>query len=294
MAALVARDDESLARYREIVGGAVDVMIGRGLPQAGAIELEHEPKEQMGDYAMVRGLVQYPAKGEEVPILVLGPGPEPWNNEVVIWVDAAGKQALFDEGGKPRPAVKQLLAAGMAVVGVDLFGQGEFTADGKPIAKARLDPKRAGYAGYTYGYNHPVFSKRVHDLLSLVALARSVRTVEKVHLVGLHGAGHWVAAARAQAGKAVDRAVVDTDGFRFANLTDFADPDFLPGGAKYLDLPGMLALSAPGELWVAGEGPRPPAVVLAAYQAAGALANLTVVEGEKSLRDSAAVEWLLR
>ena len=33
------------------------------------------------------------------------------------------------------------------------------------------------------------------------------------------------------------------------------DLNFLPGGAKYGDLPGMLALGAPGELWLAGEGP---------------------------------------
>jgi len=296
MAGLVPRDAESLARYREIVGGAVDVMIGRGLPEAGAIELEHQPKEELGDYAMVRGLVQYPAKGEEVPIVVLGPGPQPWNKQVVIWVDAAGKAALFDEGGKPKPAVRKLLSTGTAVVGIDLFGQGEFTADGKPIDKARLDPneKRHHYAGYTYGYNHPVFSKRVHDILSLVGLARSVRTVEKVHLVGLGGAGHWVAAARAQAGRAVDRAVVDTAGFRFANLTDFTDPDFLPGGAKYLDLPGILALSAPGDLWLAGEGPEAPPVVAATYRAAGCADKLVVCDAEKPERESAALEWLVR
>jgi len=296
MAALLPSDAESLARFRQVVGGAVDVMIGRGLPRPDAIKVQHDPKEQMDDYAMVRGLVRYPDQGEEVPIIALGPNE--WNHQVVLWIDATGKQALFDQGGKPRAAVKKLLTAGMAVVGIDLFGQGEFTADGKPIAKARLAQNGrgnwAGYAGYTFGYNHPVFSKRVHDVLSLVALARSVESVEKVHLVGLAGAGHWVAAARAQAGKAVDRAVVDTGGFRFAKLTAFDDPDFLPGGAKYLDLPGMLALSAPGELWLAGEGPQAPAVVTAAYQAAGSPDNLTVANPEPAARESAAVEWLLR
>ena len=296
MAALLPSDADTLARYRRIVGGAVDVMIGRGLPRPGAIKLEHDPREEMGDYAMVRGLVRYPDQGEEVPIVVLGPNG--WNKQLVIWIDATGKQALVDQAGKPKTAVKKLLAAGMAVVGIDLFGQGEFTADGKPIAKARLAQggrgNWAGYAGYTFGYNHPVFSKRVHDVLSLVALARSVQSVEKVHLVGLAGAGHWVAAARAQAGQAVDRAVVDTGGFRFAKLTAFDDPDFLPGGAKYLDLPGMLALSAPGELWLAGEGPQPPAVVAAAYQAAGRPDKLTVFDGEKPDAQSAALDWLLR
>lgn len=34
---------------------------------------------------------------------------------------------------------------------------------------------------------------------------------------------------------------------------DLRSPDFLPGGAKYGDLPGMLAAGEPGTLWLAGE-----------------------------------------
>ena len=78
----------------------------------------------------------------------------------------------------------------------------------------------------------------------------------------------------AQAGAAVVLAVIDTAGFRFAKLTEVDDPDFLPGGAKYFDLPGMLALSAPHALRVDGEGPELPDVVRAAYRAAGAEKNL--------------------
>jgi len=294
MAALVPTDADSLARYREIVGGAVDVMIGRGLSGAAAVTAEHQPKEETDEYVMMRGLVRQTEMGEEVPAIALAPKQD-WNRRLVIWIDPMGKQALFDQGGKPRPAVRRLLSAGMVVVGVDLFGQGEFTADGTPLAKARLDPKRTNYAGYTYGYNHPVFSQRVHDILTLVSLAKNRdKPAERVYVVGLNGAGHWVAAARAQAGKAVDRAVVDTDGFRFAKLTAFDDPDFLPGAAKYLDLPGIMALSAPGELWLAGEGPEPPAVVAAAYKAAGSPDKLTLFDGEPAARESAAVEWLLR
>ena len=110
------------------------------------------------------------------------------------------------------------------------------------------------YAGYTFGYNRSLFAQRVHDLLSLVAYAGSGKpAAERVDMVGLGGAGHWVAAARAVAGKAIDRAAIDTAGFRFANLKAIDDPDFLPGGAKYDDLPGMIALSAPCPLWLAGE-----------------------------------------
>lgn len=227
-------------------------------------------------------------------MVALGPADQKkWNKRAVIWIDKSGKRSLFDEKGDPKPAILRLVAAGMAVIGVDLIGQGEFTPHDKPAAEARLVDK--GYAGYTFGYNHPMFSQRVHDVLTLVSLARNVdEPAEKVYLVGLDGAGHWVAAACAQAGDAVDGAVIDTGGFRFAKLTAIDDPDFLPGGAKYGDLPGIIALAAPKKLWLAGEGAEAPAIVAAAYQAAGKAENLTVFAGKEKDREAAAIEWLLR
>ena len=72
--------------------------------------------------------------------------------------------------------------------------------------------------------------------------------------------GPIVAAARAVAGNGIDRAAMDTGGFRFGRQTDFRDPQFLPGGAQYLDLPGLRALAAPQPLRLAGEGARPELV----------------------------------
>lgn len=294
MEALIPNDAASLAKYREAIGGAVDVMIGRGLPEPGAVKAAERKEEDRGDSVLIKQLIRYPAEQEEVPCLELRP--KSWNRRAVVWVHPQGKQGLFDEDGQARPAVKRLLAAGVAVVGLDLFGQGEFTADGKPIAKPRINGSGRGswaeYAGYTFGYNHPVFAQRVHDILSAVALLKS-EGAQSVDLVGLEGAGRWVAAAKAQAGDAVGRTVADTDGFRFANLGAFDDPDFLPGGAKYLDLPGMVALGAPGPLWLSDGAPEAPAVVAAAYGAAGKPENVTVFQGQPAEEIDAAVKWLL-
>ncbi len=76
------------------------------------------------------------------------------------------------------------------------------------------------------------------------------------------------AAALAQSNGTVDRAILETRGFRFANLPAVDDVNFLPGGAKYHDLPGLLALAAPIPLHLIGEKER-PAVTQAAYTAAG-------------------------
>ena len=145
--------------------------------------------------------------------------------------------------------MQKLLDHGYAVLSADLIGQGEFTG-GRALTKGRMvlshdaQPQEGWgrYAGYTYGYNRPLFAQRVQDLLSLVAFAGGGEAaVGRVDVIGLGGAGHWVAAARAIAGKAIRHAAIDTAGFRFANLTKIDDADFLPGGAKYDDLPGMLA-----------------------------------------------------
>ena len=52
---------------------------------------------------------------------------------IVLWLDERGKAGLFTDGGELRPEVCRLLDAGASVVGVDLFGQGEFHADGQPL-----------------------------------------------------------------------------------------------------------------------------------------------------------------
>jgi hypothetical protein len=56
------------------------------------------------------------------------------------------------------------------------------------------------------------------------------------------------------AGGAIDRAAAATDGFRFAHLSDYRHPLFVPGAVRYLDVPGLIALGAPHPLWLAGEG----------------------------------------
>jgi hypothetical protein len=111
-----------------------------------------------------------------------------------------------------------------------------------------------------------------------------------VSLIGLDGSGTWAAAAMAQAADAVSRAAIDTGGFRFAAVTDIHSPDFLPGGAKYFDLPGMLALAAPRPLWVAGERAENAALIRDAYRSLGQQDQLHLHPGAVSV--DAAIDWL--
>ena len=115
-----------------MIGGAIDVLVGRRVPPAGAVVAKMPDAVQRPMVHPV--LLRYNAVGEEVPALVLQP--KTWNKRAVVWVSPQGKQSLFnaETRSKLRAPIDRLLEAGMAVVGIDLFGQGEFTPDGKPMA----------------------------------------------------------------------------------------------------------------------------------------------------------------
>ncbi|MHC4435170.1 MAG: hypothetical protein ACYTBS_25330, partial [Planctomycetota bacterium] len=181
------------------------------------------------------------------------------------------------DDGSARPHIRRLLDAGVTVVGVDLLYQGEFLADRKPLQRQRCLPNEEGYAGWTYCYNLPVFAHRVHDILAVMAFVEA----DEIDAVGLNGAGHLATAAVAQAKGAVARAAIDTEGFRFADLEDVYDVDFMSGAAKYDDLPGLLALAAPTQLWLTGEGKEAPLVVKSAFAAADKAEKLTQAKAKR-------------
>lgn len=268
---MAAASDRQLAALspkdrNAVVNGALDVMIGRGLPGAGEVTREKIDKKDCGTYWRFKDLLRIPARGEELPVIFLHPKGREWNGRVVVWLDGAGKAGLFGADGAPIPAVKRLLEGGSAVLAGDLLHQGDFLAEGRALAQQPLVKNPREYAGFTYGYNSPLLAKRVHDALTLVAFVKyDEHAAKEIWLVGANGAAPVAALARARAGTAVSQAFVDTRGFRFGALKSYRDPDFLPGALKYGDLPGLLALSAPQPLTLLGEGGKVPDEVLAAY-----------------------------
>ena len=71
--ALRPHDEASLQEYRRIVGGAVATMIGRGLPESGALQVADGQSLEVGPWQMTKYLVRYPSQGEEVPVIRLAP-----------------------------------------------------------------------------------------------------------------------------------------------------------------------------------------------------------------------------
>ncbi|OYW75049.1 MAG: hypothetical protein B7Z37_15000 [Verrucomicrobia bacterium 12-59-8] len=244
----------------KVLREAVEVVIGRTYDKAGEVEWTLKDKQERGDHLEMTGTLTNKTYNEELSVAWLYP--KEWNGRVVIWLDDAGKSGLANK------QVKELVAGGVAVLGVDLLFQG-----GELAKQNRLVANPREFAGYTYGYNSALFAQRAHDVLTLTSFLRNTKvgshpSPKSVELAAFGAqTGPVAIAAFALASEHVDRAAVDTHGFRFGKVLDYRDPMFLPGGAKYRDLPGMLSLYDPNRRWVKSEGKDP---------------------------ESSAVEWLLK
>ena len=241
MADLRPHDAPSLDRYREVVGGAVSVMMNRGVPSADDVVVDAESALLVKGVYARHGLLKQQRWGELTPFVELRP--QQSTGAVAVWLDPRGTVGVLGTDGQASTAIAPLLEAGVTVVGIDVFGTGAFAAAGAPM-KNRL-VEGTPFAPYTYGYNSPLIIQRARDVLAALRYARSTAT-RTVSLVGLGAeAGTWAALARAAAPSLLDRAAIDTGGFRFATVQPIDDAAFLPGGARYHDLPGFLALAAP-------------------------------------------------
>jgi hypothetical protein len=321
MSALRPTDAASLGRYRDVVGSALAVMLGQAVPSAADVVAENvsSPKAIAGG-TLRTGVLAQSRSGEATPFAQFSPAKP--SGAAAVWVDATDR-GLVSADGQPRSGIAALVSAGVSVIEVEVAGANtsrNHMAPGGPVAP------------YTYGYNSPLIAQRVHHVLAALRFARSgglppqesitltaqspteateqsaagrERKTEadnpaaaagrqpRVYLIGFgKDAGVWAALARAAAPDLVDRAAIETGGFRFSSVTTIDDAAMLPGSVKYGDLPAFLALST-GPLWLGGEGARAPEVVGAAFKAAGAPGAVTLGKDAGVQAELSAVRWLI-
>jgi len=234
----------------KVMREGVEVIMGRSYDKAGDVEWTLKDKQDRGDHLEMTGTLTNKTYSEELNVAWLYP--KQWNGRVVIWLDDAGKSGIQND------EVKKLVSAGVAVLGVDLLFQGT-----EPVKQTRVVANPREFAGFTHGYNHALLAQRAHDVLSIVSFLRNAKVgthaSPKTVCLAAFGAqtGPIAVAALALAGENVNRSAVDTHGFRFGKVLDYRDPMFLPGGAKYRDLPGMLSLNDAKLVWVKGEKGKP-------------------------------------
>jgi len=253
------RDASGQLRADLAAGGPLLAAGWRSLARArpsGPVALLEPSTQWRSTHFEIKGTLRN-ALGEEVRVEWLHPVNA--TGAAVVWLTGAGKAGLRDGKRQLLPAVQELIDAGIAVIGADLHLQG-----GEPVTQTRKVKEPREVAAYTLGYNESLPVQRAHDVRTLCDFLRQPTLGDGLPtLGGSLKVAAWGSAAPAAALAALDLGTtplaLDTEGFRFASLTDFRHPDFLPGAVKYLDLPGLLAaLPSDLPLWIAGEdaGPR--------------------------------------
>ena len=216
------------------------VIIGRDLASTGDAKWDlNGEKIDAGTYFSMKGEVQNSTHHEVVKVTFLYP--KNWKQQVAVWLSGKGADGLFGPDGKPVAEVAKLLEQGWAVAGPTLFQQ-----DGKDASINRRVPNPREAPSYTYGYNSPLFAKRIHDVLSVLKMIKTNPdySTKKLAICAGAGAGKFAAVAGAIAGDAITASAYETEGFTFASVTDVYAADFLPGAVKYGDVPALEKLQA--------------------------------------------------
>jgi len=229
-------------QYRQVLKAGWDVVLdARDPAPSGSVAWLLKDKLDRGSWIQMTGLLRNGSRHEEIPVVFCHP--KQWNNKTVVWLTSEGKSGLYAEDGSLIPAVQKLVESGSTVVGLDLLHQGESSVDGQPLMRTPRVKNPRESAAYTFGYNPAVFVHRVHDVLTAVQYIRGhEKPSSQVSLVALDSTAPIAAAARAQSGKALDRVALHLGAFRFGRVLDLHAPDFLPGGAKYGDVDGLITL----------------------------------------------------
>ncbi len=263
---LIARSSSEVDNYKQLVGTAARVMLGE-TSESGEITSREISNEMIeGNVRLVKINLQRATTQQQIPAIALVS--DNFNGTVVLWVDGKGKAQLFDKEAKLIPAAKDILKTGRGILAPDLFQTGEFLVDGQPAAPVVED-----FAGYTFCLNRPWISERVRDIRLLLDRMAARDYITRIELVGLNGAGPWVALAAGGPHDKLRHVYADLQGFHFGGVTSNTDPNLLPGGLKYGGIGGLAALAAPTPLTIWGTDGIPEselAPLTAMYQAANA------------------------
>ena len=188
---------EDLEQFRVEMGGALQHSLSISIPDS------TRPNPVEGDDFTAQPLVI--GGNNQLPALFLTPKTDAENGSATLIVHPQGAMNLINsETGQPTGLVRDLLAAGESVLGVDLFLTGAHrAADGKVL-------RDDGIRCFTT-YNRTDAALRVQDILTALAYLKSQAAVSTHNLIGLGEAGLWCLLAAGFTD--VDRTVVDANRF---------------------------------------------------------------------------------
>ena len=200
IAALTPHDSQSWIKYREVVGGAIDAIVGRELPKAGSIESVQHGSRDAGAWQEISGAAPLSGRGGgiaghypasqivEPPDRHLahraGEGGPIWRRRSI------GRRSPQTVGRRDRDRCPRLALSGRV--------SGRRQAAGRSAASQRTRVNLSASRWDTTGHCAP---SEPHDVLSVVSWLRYGEPLRSdvVALLALKGTAPWAAAALAQA-----------------------------------------------------------------------------------------------
>ena len=268
---------EDLEQFRVEMGGALQHSLSISIPDS------TRPNPVDGDDFTAQPLVI--GGNNQLPALFLTPKTDAENGSATLIVHPQGAMNLIDsETGQPIRLVRDLLAAGESVLGVDLFLTGaRRAADGKMI---RDDSIR-----HFATYNRTDAALRVQDILTALAHLKFQAGVSILNLIGLGEAGLWCLLAAGFAD--VDRTVVDANRFDSDKDAAYLQTLSIPGIRRVGDFRTAGTLVVPRYLLIHNtDNTFRTDWIADVYRAVGAADRLRVETEAVSEPDIAA--WLVR
>ena len=272
------------ARFNNVLVGAWSTIIGRSINEVGDITTDIKSVKH-NNLTAATGRVTRQKNGEQVVF-------KKWSTDqpssgVALMITDRGIHDVDALDDRAIAKIKnECLNENMDVIACDLFLQSDGEIDSQPMwYQPNGDQGWKRFSGYTYGYNHCLFVKRVHDVLTLVKYAQQI-SKQPIHLVGIGAiAGPIAAAARSQLGNSIDKTLIDTRGFKFRELKTHDDPMFVPGAVKYLGVDGLLAVCSPHSVACVSDGANSFSVASDVYERTGAKDRFSVVTNLEGVAD---------
>jgi hypothetical protein len=230
---------EKLKEFQRVVGTAARVMLDDGVPAAEGVESSLKTAEFGENIKVVKGPIGRKGAGEKVPFLAYVP--KKFSGTILVGSSAPRGIADSIRDGKLVPQLQDFLDAGHAIALVDPLYTGEYVEKGKESARPKV---QEGYGGFTFGYNRPALSQQVHDVLTGIAVAKTLPGVKRTVLIGRLD----TLLARIVAGSQVDDAIISNDFEPLPEKVTVQDPNFLPGLLKYGGFYGLVAAAAPNKM----------------------------------------------
>ncbi len=212
-------------------------LCGTSIPAPGTTKAKQLSFEKKTGYDLWKGTQTSTTGGEEIPLVALVPPKDKQSGVAVVWVDAKGKAALFQEDGSLTAPVQKLIDSGATVVSADTFLTGEW--HGKEPTKTPMVPQKyhkdVPFLGYWLGYNRSIAGQRVHDLLLVIGHLKQRKDVKEVWLIATGEAEPWACLAAILADKQLTKVAMKSTphDFDFATVDSPEHPMMLPGGLKY-------------------------------------------------------------